>query len=184
MDVRRSIGVIALLKDTLPDNIHRLFKKYGPCKIIRIERQSDVKFHQIKKRWLPRFQGRAQAVLKTEKEEFVLVKQYSIRDDRMLWTFPGGGVAKNESFENCVIRETKEEIGLDIIVTGLNRVFQNIEKSSGGEELEWWLVVFDGKILSGQMKPRSSEILESKTFQELPSNFMYRKHYEDLDNPC
>lgn len=30
------------------------------------------------------------------------------------WTFPGGGVKRNESSEQAAIREVKEEVGLDI----------------------------------------------------------------------
>lgn len=31
-----------------------------------------------------------------------------------LWTLPGGGVKRNESLERAVVREVKEEIGIDI----------------------------------------------------------------------
>ncbi|MFQ6068796.1 MAG: NUDIX hydrolase [Candidatus Bathyarchaeia archaeon] len=86
---------------------------------------------------MQRFDGGALVILKTNEGKFVLVKQYSIREDRILWTFPGGNVRRNESFEHCAIREVKEETGLNIAVTGLHVVFRNVEKNSSGEELEW-----------------------------------------------
>ena len=37
-----------------------------------------------------------------------------MNDDNVFWNFPGGGVDKNESIEHTLIREFKEETGLDI----------------------------------------------------------------------
>jgi ADP-ribose pyrophosphatase len=36
-----------------------------------------------------------------------------------LWEFPGGKLEPNESIEECVIRECREELGIEITVTGL-----------------------------------------------------------------
>jgi ADP-ribose pyrophosphatase YjhB (NUDIX family) len=38
---------------------------------------------------------------------------------RTYWTFPGGGVQTGETFEKAVIREVKEETGLDVQVVRL-----------------------------------------------------------------
>ena len=37
----------------------------------------------------------------------------------LLWEFPGGKVEKNEDPRDCVIRELKEELDIDIMVDGI-----------------------------------------------------------------
>lgn len=51
----------------------------------------------------------------------VLVKNW-LGDGR--WALSGGGIARGETAENCVIREVKEEIGLDINLQDLQYLGQ------------------------------------------------------------
>lgn len=44
---------------------------------------------------------------------------HRIKDKREYYTFAGGGLEKNETLEECVIREVKEEFGIDIEVIKL-----------------------------------------------------------------
>jgi 8-oxo-dGTP pyrophosphatase MutT (NUDIX family) len=67
------------------------------------------------------------------------------RDDFETWILPGGGVEEGESVAQAAIRETKEETGLDVELTGLvgiyfrkSRIFDDhivlfTAKSAGGE---------------------------------------------------
>lgn len=43
-----------------------------------------------------------------------LVTMYRERENKVYYTFPGGGMEDNETFEECVIRECKEEFGIDV----------------------------------------------------------------------
>ncbi len=43
-----------------------------------------------------------------------MVSMYRENGDRVYYTFPGGGMEKNETEEECVVREVKEEFGIDI----------------------------------------------------------------------
>ena len=43
-----------------------------------------------------------------------IVSMYRENGDRVYYTFPGGGMKKNETEEECVVREVKEEFGIDI----------------------------------------------------------------------
>jgi ADP-ribose pyrophosphatase YjhB (NUDIX family) len=47
------------------------------------------------------------------------------RTDNGLWSLPGGGMEVGETVLNCVVREVKEETGVDIEVTGLVGIFSN-----------------------------------------------------------
>ncbi len=52
-----------------------------------------------------------------EKENRVLVVQRSAKMSLPLkWEFPGGKIENNDSEEDCIIREIKEELNLDIVV--------------------------------------------------------------------
>ncbi|MFI7001638.1 NUDIX domain-containing protein [Nocardia sp. NPDC050175] len=45
------------------------------------------------------------------------------RSDSGNWSLPGGTMEIGETLEQCVVRETKEETGLDIEITGLLGIY-------------------------------------------------------------
>ena len=49
------------------------------------------------------------------------------------WEFPGGKKNPEESFEECVVRETKEELGIDVVV---EKKFMEIRKKYN-EKIIW-----------------------------------------------
>ncbi|WP_322750574.1 MULTISPECIES: NUDIX domain-containing protein [unclassified Frankia] len=58
------------------------------------------------------------------------------RPDNGLWTIPTGGVKKNETVAAAAVRETREETGLDIDITGLVGIFsdpRHVIRYSDGE---------------------------------------------------
>lgn len=64
-------------------------------------------------------------LIQNQDNKYLLIKNTYSGD---YWTIPGGGINKNESLENAVIREVKEEVGVDI--TGLKQLgsyFSEIE---------------------------------------------------------
>ena len=58
-----------------------------------------------------------------ESDGRVLLTRRSIEPGRGLWTFPGGFVDFGESVTDAAIRETFEETGLEVELTGLLNVF-------------------------------------------------------------
>ncbi len=52
---------------------------------------------------------RARAIIIHEEK---IISMYREREDRVFYTFPGGGKEGNESEEDCVIREVYEEFGI------------------------------------------------------------------------
>lgn len=70
-----------------------------------------------------------------------------------LWEFPGGKCGENESAGECAVRETREEIGVEIEVVSERQTIEH-EYSSRRVTIH----VFDAKIVSGE--PRAMECAE------------------------
>lgn len=88
------------------------------------------------------------AVVCNQKRELVLV----LRDREPYsgqWALPSGFVELNESVENAVIRELKEETGIDGYVTKLLDTFSHNNEHYG--DLIW--VTFEVSWQSGELKP-------------------------------
>jgi 8-oxo-dGTP diphosphatase len=65
-----------------------------------------------------------------------------------LWEFPGGKREADETFEQCLVREIREELGVEISVGG---VFEEI--SHAYPEKSVLLKFFSCKLLSGEPQP-------------------------------
>lgn len=52
-------------------------------------------------------------------DHILLIKHREKKDGREYWAIPGGGREKDETEEECVIREMKEETNLDVTVKKL-----------------------------------------------------------------
>jgi len=58
-----------------------------------------------------------------EQDGTILLTRRSINPGRGLWTFPGGFVDFGESVTDAAVRETFEETGLKVDLTGLHNVY-------------------------------------------------------------
>ena len=58
-----------------------------------------------------------------EQDGLVLLTRRSINPGRGLWTYPGGFVDFGESVPDAAVRETFEETGLNVDLTGLHNVY-------------------------------------------------------------
>lgn len=76
------------------------------------------------------------------------------RRDNDLWALPGGGMDLGESIVQCVVREVKEETGLDVEVTGLIGVYtnpQHVLAYDDGEVRQQFSLCFTTRLLGGEL---------------------------------
>jgi 8-oxo-dGTP diphosphatase len=113
----------------------------------------------------------AAAIVLNEKNELLLIK-----GPRRGWEMPGGQVEEGESLTDAVVRETKEESGIDIEVIKFCGIFQNIEVSICN-------TLFLGKPVGGELttSPESLEVgffpLEEALEMVTWNNFKQRIEY-------
>jgi 8-oxo-dGTP diphosphatase len=105
------------------------------------------------------------------------------------WSIPGGLVELGEQTRDAVIREVKEECGLDIELERLMDVFDNITRDDKGRiQYQFVVVNFMAKVKSGILKS-ADDVLEVRWVSldevekyNLTNSFrvFFRKHYEGL----
>src|SRR5882757_9316888 len=76
------------------------------------------------------------------------------RADNDLWALPGGGHEVGESIEDTVVREVKEETGMDVQVTGLVGLYTNpahVMAYDDGEVRQQFSLCFRARLLGGRL---------------------------------
>lgn len=116
------------------------------------------------------------------------------RSDSGNWSFPGGVMEIGETLEQCVIRETKEETGLDIEITGILGIYtdpEHVIAYADGEVRQEFNITFYGRVIGGRIEV-SSESTEVRflRFEELETVPMHetvrlrlRHHTEQRAHP-
>jgi ADP-ribose pyrophosphatase YjhB (NUDIX family) len=79
------------------------------------------------------------------------------RSDNDNWALPGGGLDLGESLPTTGVRETAEETGIDVEITGLVGIYSDprhvILYTSNGEARQEFSVVFTARPTGGQPTP-------------------------------
>ncbi|MFF0494138.1 NUDIX domain-containing protein [Nocardia sp. NPDC004068] len=91
------------------------------------------------------------SALVTDSEGRILMQR---RGDSGNWSLPGGAMELGETLPQCVIRETKEETGLDIEITGLLGIYtdpQHIIEYEDGEIRQAFAITFYGRVIGGRI---------------------------------
>ncbi|MEM3825321.1 MAG: NUDIX hydrolase [Candidatus Bathyarchaeia archaeon] len=83
----------------------------------------------------------------------ILLEKRKGEPGRGKWSVPGGLVELGEKAESAVVREVKEETGLDVAEPQLIDVVDNIVQDENGE-IKWHFVIIDYfvKVKGGEMR--------------------------------
>ncbi len=100
-----------------------------------------------------------------ERRGRVLLMQRAIEPRYGAWTFPGGFLEIDETVEECAVRETQEEVGVDVRLGELVGVYSRPAPQSPGIVS----IVFRGRIAGGEVST-GREALEARWFrpEEIP----------------
>ena len=90
------------------------------------------------------------AIVPNERGELLLVH----KTDNDLWALPGGAMDLGESMADTVVREVKEETGIDVEVTGVVGIYTNpnhVMAYDDGEVRQQFSICFTTRMLGGQL---------------------------------
>ncbi len=112
---------------------------------------------------MKKFTGKtATAIIPFPQDKILLVKRNTV-PFKGFWALPGGRMNPGEKIEQTVVRECKEETGLD--VQALKVIGEYIEKGVKDEvEYEYYPTCFLTKVIGGNIKRQESEIQEIRLF--------------------
>jgi ADP-ribose pyrophosphatase YjhB (NUDIX family) len=111
------------------------------------------------------------------------------RADSGNWSLPGGTMNVGETLEQCVVREVREETGLDIEITGLLGIYTDpahVIAYADGEVRQEFNVTYLGRAIGGHIRvsTESTDVrfVEPTELAELPVHETVRlrlRHFTD-----
>jgi len=111
----------------------------------------------------------------------VLLQKRSDEDD--IWGLPGGAVEIGESIEETVIREIKEETGLDIKIDYLIGVYSKyFTKYPNGDNTQSICYLFKGTVTNGFLSIDNSETFDLQYFAKDNIPKLFVQQHVDMIN--
>lgn len=121
-----------------------------------------------------RFGGRTvTAIIEFDEDKILLVKRGTVVF-KGYWALPGGRVDAGESIEKAIVREVKEETGLNIEIIG--KIGEYHEKGVKDDiEYDYYPACFLAKNIGGQIERQKTEIESIRlfSFKEMPNELAF-----------
>ncbi len=111
-----------------------------------------------------KFSGRtATAIIPFPENQILLIKR-STPPFIGYWALPGGRSEPGEAVEQTVVREVKEETGLNVeVVCKIGEYHE--QGTQAGYEYDYYPACFLAKVVGGELRKQDSEIAEMKLFK-------------------
>ena len=112
---------------------------------------------------MTKYSGRtATAIIEFPLDTILLIKRDTV-PFKGYWALPGGRAEPSENVEQTVIREVKEETGLDVTI--VRKIGEYHEQGiQGGVEYDYYPACFLVKVVGGEMRKQQGEIQEIQLF--------------------
>ena len=117
----------------------------------------------------------AAALIWNEARQILLVREERRSGRTGSWETPGGMAEPGETPEACVRRETKEEAGVDVWLTGLTKIVV-CYVANGDRVLPFTFFQFEGEWAGGKPR-RGPGIAEVAWLDRLPGDMHFRADY-------
>lgn len=121
-----------------------------------------------------KYSGRtATAIVEFPPEMILLAKRNTI-PFRGYWALPGGRAEQGETIEQTIVREVKEETGLDVTV--VRKIGEYHEQGlQDGVEYDYYPACFLVKVVGGELRKQKGEIQELHSFspEDVPEKLAF-----------
>ncbi|MGI5421210.1 NUDIX domain-containing protein [Actinomadura luteofluorescens] len=126
-------------------------------------------------------------VVENDKGEILMIR----RTDNNNWALPGGAIDLGESITDAAVRETKEETGINVEVTGLVGIYSDpkhvIHYTSNDEVRQEFSIVLTARCVSGEIRlsdeSRAVRWMRPREIENQPMDDSMRKRLKDYDRP-
>lgn len=131
---------------------------------------------------MKKYTGKTSTAIIPYPDNKILLIKRNTRPFVGFWALPGGRMDPGETIDQTVIREVKEETGLDVKIVRV--VGEYVEKGVREEiQYEYYPTCFVVEPVGGELKKQDSEIQEMQLFSldalPLPLAFEHEKMIED-----
>jgi 8-oxo-dGTP diphosphatase len=133
-------------------------------------------------RKLKKYAGKTSTAIIPFRDNCILLIKRNTRPFVGYWALPGGRMDPNETIEETVVREVKEETGLEVII--VDKIGEYVEKGVKDDiEYEYYPSCFVVRPVGGEIKRQESEIKDIELFSlnalPIPLAFEHENMIED-----